>query len=421
MKLHYLFVAATPLVYAIPSFAQDVRPVGLSRPSVESRLPSSPQIPSPRELPDLSSIVNLKKEPEVAQGPALESAMKSFDPQQVLVRVESNRFQVWAGQVMLRDCGLDRSQADLVALTIRDNGFTLRGEIAGANPPFEYWLVETGDTDGKTKTEAASIERRLTKTIMLPLDARSIVVENISGAWCVRDSGRVLYNFGQHKDSAALAVTILKKYGFNALGIVGQPQPVMTLPIKAGVGLMQMPLSSSGKPSAFGEGAARFLSDGLFIPQVGYLGHRKPIEARKMQLARGLDWALVAGSETLLTFGTDETVARQVLKAFEDWRITEYVEVGEPAFRFYISSGQIPRGTPFNARTVTFRSKDVKIVKAADDHNWLYAGALPLVDVGKDETDANLMLAALKHFDVDSLVKFGSPRYGEYSFLVRSR
>src|SRR5439155_21020781 len=52
-------------------------------------------------------------------------------------------------------------------------------------------------------------------------------VERAQGFWVVREPVRVLFNFGSSKTDANQALAVLRRYGFNQVGLVGQAVPSM--------------------------------------------------------------------------------------------------------------------------------------------------------------------------------------------------
>jgi hypothetical protein len=359
----------------------------------------------------------LKK--EASKNSEIDPSLQKIDLSSVTIQDKFGRFLVTSGNSVLRDCGADRATAQTVLMVIQQMGFTHHGSIAGANPPFEYWLVED---QSMAKKGLVSSEAHTKTSMMIPINAEGIHAKKVSGAWIVTDGGRVLYNFGQLEENARKAVEVLKKYGFNALGIVGQPVPIMTYPTKAAGSAITAPAASRQTPNVpFDPETARFLQNGFFIPQVGYLGHRKPFDLQQLELKRGREWVMLAGPMTLFNFGSDENTGRQVLRAFQDWHVNEYVEIGNTGYRLFLAASRVPNGRPFNARSIDFRNEDLKVVKDKEDHYWLQAGSTQILDCGKSDKDADLLLTACRYFQVDCAAKYGNPRYGEHLFLIRAR
>src|SRR4029078_9075255 len=46
-------------------------------------------------------------------------------------------------------------------------------------------------------------------------------VEQVKGVWCLRDECNILFNFGLHKADADQALAVVRRYGFNRIGMVG--------------------------------------------------------------------------------------------------------------------------------------------------------------------------------------------------------
>src|SRR5204863_796322 len=64
--------------------------------------------------------------------------------------------------------------------------------------------------------------------LVVPIDLRTVRVEAVRGVWCLRDDFNIHFNFGPVKQDAEQALAVVQRYGFNRIGVVGAPNPVMT-------------------------------------------------------------------------------------------------------------------------------------------------------------------------------------------------
>src|SRR5262249_22155645 len=163
------------------------------------------------------------------------------------------RYQIWAGTQLLKDFGpLEREASEALRL-IRNLNFSQYGTIAGATPPFEFWL-----SDGEGAKGGLVVKN------VIPFNNRTLRIEQIVGAWMIRDDRQFLYNFGNAEDAARQALAIMQKYGFNQLGIVGVPKPAMTyLTIDSNARGQQPPAQPSVK-----EVIGTIASQGLLLPNI---------------------------------------------------------------------------------------------------------------------------------------------------------
>src|SRR5207244_9033817 len=69
------------------------------------------------------------------------------------------------------------------------------------------------------------------RAVVVPLMARSVHAEQVGGTWVVTDGSKGLYDFGADVDACRRAATVCWKYGFNQLGLVGEPRPAMLVPL----------------------------------------------------------------------------------------------------------------------------------------------------------------------------------------------
>jgi hypothetical protein len=139
-----------------------------------------------------------------------------FDCNQVELRQINDRWYLCCGRTALKDVGIDERTAREVLDLVRNLGLTQRGTIGKPLPVIEYWLA-----DGKAP-QAFTRGLRL-----MAIQPEHLHVEQLLGQWCVLEGPQVMFGFGPHADDARRALAILKQYGFNRVGYIGMPTPVM--------------------------------------------------------------------------------------------------------------------------------------------------------------------------------------------------
>jgi hypothetical protein len=337
-----------------------------------------------------------------------------FDPNLVSIRRVGDSFQLWAERQLLKDFGPLGKEAEEAVRIIRELGVSRYGFIPGSRPQFEYWLAEGANSNPDLQGPQV---RGMTRQI-IPFDPRSLRVDQVVGVWCLRDNDKVLYNFGREADAARAALAVCKKYGFNELGVIGAPNPVMTyLVVDPYQGVQSKQTATN--PLQLADSVARL---GLILPQIGYVGTRTKIELRKLEIVKERsNWLLFHGGEVLGNFGMDESSARAALRALQDYKVTEYSRLGTSGLPLFLVHGQPPRGVPLG---LTPRGFQPQLLKAQQLNGtwWVCEGNSPLLDCGANQEEAQLLIQVLKHYGLDQLVHIGHPlREGGLTLLVKNR
>ena len=146
---------------------------------------------------------------------------------------------------MLRDFGAgDTSEANArdAARVYRDIRPTEWATIGSPRPVVEYGLVNGRPPMAPGVPGGKSDERGSISTVgggsgplvsgagakaIIPIDLKTVRVEAIRGVWCLRDDANIHFNFGPNKADADQAQAVIRRYGFNRVGVVGSPKPVM--------------------------------------------------------------------------------------------------------------------------------------------------------------------------------------------------
>jgi hypothetical protein len=146
----------------------------------------------------------------------LSEKLFTFDPQRAEVVWYQNHWQLVADAHVLKDFGRREVEARLALRLVRELHLNQHGVVGVPEPVMEYWLSNGHAPHGVT-----------TGLHLMPIDPAALRVEQTQGQWCVRDSGRVLFNFRTNEADAHEALAVLRKYGFTQIGTLGGMGPSM--------------------------------------------------------------------------------------------------------------------------------------------------------------------------------------------------
>jgi hypothetical protein len=348
-------------------------------------------------------------------------------------------WQVWAGQRMMRDLGDNETTARDLARVLRDQRATEWVSIGtGPRPVVEYGLFNgrplaagaavdpKGDPNAQSPNgvvNASSSGPTVTGAgakAVLPIDLRTARVEPIRGVWCVRDDDTLLLNFGADKASADQAIAVIRKYGFNRVGLVGDAaHPVMSYLF---VSNEQERPKVAGGQLLFNVQVDALTRTGIPVPGVGYTGEMVKIDARKVEARKdGPEWVVAAGPEVFGRFGPTEWAAREAARAIQDAKFTEFCRLGGTSgVTFFLRDGKPPTRAPFNAQGRNFDPTALKVQQI--NGKWSVAeGNKPLLDVGSPQ-EGEVVVRVLKGFGFDQFAHLsaGGPK-GGVTYLVKTR
>ncbi len=363
----------------------------------------------------------------------------------VTVKRAVGGWQVWAGQKMLRDLGDNETNARDLARALRDQRPTEWVTIGGAKPVVEYGLVNGRPAVAPGppgSAEAKSADPKLQQNgsagtsggfggpalnpsaakVVLPIDLRTARVEPIRGVWCVRDDDTLLFNFGPDKASAEQTVAVIRKYGFNRVGVVGDvKQPAMSYLF---VSLQPDPPKAAGGPLLMNAQIDALTRTGIPVPGVGYTGELVKIDPRKVEVRKdGAEWVVAAGPEVLGRFGPTEWAAREAARTVQDARFNEFCRLGGTSgLTFFLRDGKPPTRAPYNAHGRNFDPTSLKVQEI--NGKWAVTeGNRPLIDVsGPQEGEVVVRVLKAYGFDQFAHLNAGAPGgTGGVKFLVKNR
>ncbi len=350
----------------------------------------------------------------------------------------SGGWQIWGGFKMLRDFGEHEIDARNALRVYKDLRPTEWVTIGSPKPIVEYALVDgrppvtlgvPGKEDANNPNGGAiggsssnlPVVTGAGASVVVPIDLRSVRVEAVRGVWCVRDDDNIHFNFGPVKTDADQALAVIRRYGFNRIGVVGQPTPVMSyffvgsddaLPTKVDKG----PFARAALQSQI-DGLSRV---GIPIAGVGYVGEMVRIDPRKLDIRKdGGDWVVASGTEVLGRFGPSEWIARDAARTLTDGRYTEFCKLGSAGLTFFLVNGKAPTRVPFTVQGRRFDPAAMKVQQ--------YGGHWAVTDNGRHLFDCvsaeegETMIRVVKHFGFDQLCHLGPSSKVGVSFLAKGQ
>ncbi len=429
--------------------------------SLLRRLPP-PRLLTPGMMPEQSP--EIKAAPEQ---PVRQDNLRSINP--LLVRIEyRNQNWILEGGGLYKDFGSRQEEARQALALIRGLRLDQRGTIGKPNPVIEYWLQRGKAPQGFT-----------TGLRMIRFDPVTLRAEGIKGEWFLRDSRHVLFRFGTHEAEAKHAETVIHKYGFDHVAIIGQARPSMMvfLQRQSVHRAMRPTLTEQGRMTRTRladmkrewqtktkkirskndvpihaaltrvvpnprdpNGETKRASRSLVIPRKHSLllnrkeGKPIPQDARSAKLSRTTftwqhakimqengNWKIKVGSHELANLGTSRLHARRAMAALMYYRLTEHNQVGDPSLglNYFLALGKAPRGRMQGAFYDFFRPELLKIEKRGR-HYFLMAKQHRVLDCGEDQKNAEHLLAVIQHFGFDHVIRIGLTEDHMFKFFVKA-
>lgn len=418
------------LAPALPSQPPQTLPPSMLAPTTR---PPAPNVPAPTAPNGPAAEIPL---PHPEQKVPLSAA-------DVSVKRVVGGWQVWAGQKMIRDTGENENSARDLARVFRDLRPTEWVAIGGTKPIVEYGLTNgrpTATASGAPAPDAKAGDPNANNAnapavpagfagpavtgagakVILPIDLRTARVEPIRGVWCVRDDDTLLFNFGSDKAGAEQAIAVIRKYGFNRVGVVGDAkQPVMNYMY---VSLEADKPKVLGGPLMFNAQVDALARTGIPVPGVGYTGEMVKIDPKKVEARKdGFEWVVASGSEVLGRFGPTEWAAREAARSIRDARFTEFCRLGGTSgMTFFLRDGKAPTRAPYNAQGRTFDPTALKVQQIND--KWAVTeNSKPLFDVSGPQ-EGEVVVRVLKAFGFDQQAHLSAgTAVGGVKFMVKNR
>lgn len=372
--------------------------------SVFAQSPPPPQVlpttvldpAATRPVGPLSPSEAAKQRDAIIKG--LKEDLRSFDPGTVSARQVDGRWQVRADSVLIKDFGPDRASAFETARAIQEMRITQMGIVPGARPEFIYWLAE-GKAPRGTNTQV----------VVIPVSSRSVRAEQVGGTWVVTDGTKGFYDFGTDADAAKRAAIVFWKYGFNQLGLIGGPHPVLVYPLADPRLALSQKAGPIPNPSPLGV-LQDVTQTSLLLPGNVYGGPKSPLDVSKLEVVCRGEWLLVRGDDVLARFGSVESAARGALKALQDARPTEYARLGERGLPLFLWNGQPIHGEPLAATKMSLHPDRLRVVKSRETW-WVFEENRPVLEAGT-KADAELIVQVIRLYDLKALCVFGQKETG---------
>jgi hypothetical protein len=395
-----------------------------------------PPLGSPNQRPGPQPPTNPIAQPQEIPLPQPENkvAIKAGDVS--LKRVQGG-WQLWAGQKVLRDFG-DRETDARDALNVyRDLRPTEWVTIGTGTPVVEYALVngrppgaaglpvaqDSGDpmsgvgnaggfATGPVVTGAGA-------KFVYPIDTRTVRVEAIKGAWCLRDDFNIHLNFGPVKADADQALAVVQRYGFNRIGVVGPAASPAMRYFFAGAGDAQFDRGPFAKAAlqAQIDGLTRV---GIAVPGVGYVGESVRFDPEKLEVKKDRgEWLVVGGSEVLGRYGVGEWNAREAVRNIRDMHVNEFCKLGSGGLTFFLADGKAPSRVPFAAQGRRFDPSAMKVSQ--------YGNRYMVTEYGRHLFDCataaegETLIRVVKHFGFDQICHLGPQGKSGVMFLAKGQ
>jgi hypothetical protein len=454
----------------VPPYPQSLQPFSSGNPFPQltpvAPLPMPGMVGVPA-VPMGQPVVTEGKDPTPAPAP---ENLVSFDSLRVDLSWANNHWQLKAGDVVLKDFGRRELEARQALRLIHELHLTQRGTVGSPNPVMEYWLNNGRAPQGLTAGMRT-----------VAFDAKSLSVAQEQGQWVLRDPQRVLFNFGQSETEARLAHSVVQKYGFTQLGLIGQAAPLMIVfmsppvdrfaaqQVPIGPQLTHQPphhLDAAPKP-ATSDALAKLtggnntlvtptvpplrepslqaqgprypftgspgqellpahqthLGPEQTIPGFGDLNNKVPFDWRQVKLVQeGVNWKLKVAERPLADFGADRLSAERALAAVHYYHFTEQCLIGGPqaCFSFYLVNGKAPQGTMLGAQSQVFQPEALQVKQIGP--RWaVVANDQPLVQLRDKPEEAKQLLEAIQRNHFDRLCRVGPDDDHGLTFFVRSR
>ncbi len=332
-----------------------------------------------------------------------------LDRASLTVRKVPSGWQVWGGNVLVKNFGEDRLAAEDAAKAIRDLGPTEWATLGTSRPVVGYAI-----TDEQTRL---STQPKQSATV----DLLSVRAESLRGVWVVRDANSILLNFGLDKQDAEQAAAVARKYGFNRVGFVGtigaEPTfsffyatPEVPGKIHAANGAGQLVLAHQEQT---------LHRTGVPIPGSGFLGERVVVDAKKVDVRReGSEFVLVHGSDVIAKFGSNEWSARDAMRIVQEMKVTEFCQVSGQTF--FLVNGKAPVRVPFSAQGWPF-DPTALVVRPSDGHFGVFEKNGRQVFPAATKADGDALIRTVQAFGFDQTCQIGPTGPNSLKFLGRTR
>jgi hypothetical protein len=324
----------------------------------------------------------------------------------LVARRTATGWQVALGPRVFRELGEDEAGAKDVVRVLRELRPTDWCAIGTGRPVVEYGLQ-----NGRAPT-VGGFPRGVTA-----IDLKTVRVDAVRGVWVVRDDAAIHFNCGLHRPDAEQTVAVIRRYGFNRVGVVGSN------PAAPALTYLYAALDGDGgvvpsNPLAAAVQEQSLTRVGIPVPGVGYFGEMVRIDPRQVAARRdGFDWVVACGTEVLARFGPAEFTAREAARVVQEGRFTEFCRAGGQTF--FLANGKAPTRVPFSAVGRRFDPSGLR----AGPYGTRWAvteNGRHLFDAA-DQAEAEGLVRLVRHFGFDTACQVGTPPRAGMGFLAKGR
>lgn len=335
--------------------------------------------------------------------------LRPIDSTAATLRKFNENWQLIVGGKVFREFGHDQTAAEEALRTMRGLRPT---EWASIGSP--RTIVEYGLTNGKPAPWVP------TPKWSLGFDLRTVRAEPTQGVWVVRDDEAIILNFGTARQDAEQAAAVARKYGFNRVGLIGSPRPIMAYFYAAPI------IASAAKSDPGASALARAAQEqaltrtGIPVPGLGFVGERIVIDPRKVEVRKEQsEYVLAHGTDVLARFGQSEWSARDAQKVIQDARFTEFCRVGSAGVTFFLVNGKPPTRVPFSVQGNGFQPTGLKV--RANGPTWgVYEGSGRMLFPAANQEEAEQIVRVIQMYGFDQTCQIGLSPRSSLKFLAKS-
>jgi hypothetical protein len=254
--------------------------------------------------------------------------------------------------------------------------------------------------------------------VVIPIDLRTVRVEPVRGVWCLRDDNAIHANFGPAKADADQALAVVRRYGFNRVGMVGSPTPMMTYFF---VGPEEAPAQKTALTQLSLQAQIDALNRvGIPVPGVGYVGEMIHFDARTLVVRKDVsDWVVASGTDVLGRYGPTEWAARDAARTIADAHFSEFCKVGSAGLTFFLTDGKAPTRVPLSTQGRRFDPAALKVQQSGD--KWVVAeNGRPLFDCANAD-EGETLIRVVRAFGFDQLCHLGPSQRLGVSFFAKGK
>lgn len=315
--------------------------------------------------------------------PALEFAEDciSFNPDTTTVALIGGNYKVVDGSHWILDFGSKKSEAEKALATIKYYKMNSICFVGRPGLKMSYFLVDGKAPRGPMQGEDA-----------IGFNPATIEAKLVNGTWKVVDGNHWMLDFGDKQDQANMAVSIIRKYGFNHICYVGRPNaPMMYF-------RCDLLLLNPGQIGPYLPGLALKEDCLSFNPDtvsVAFINNR---------------YKLVDGNHWILDFADKKTEAYRALEIVKHYGMNSICFVGrpDPSMTYFLVNGSSPTGALSGEDAISFNpaTAEVKQIggrwKVVDGNNWL-------LDFNDKQAEANTALSIIRKYGFTRLCFVGRP------------